>query len=403
VENLGAEEAPFLTSVFAIFMNIGVDVRVLMDKEYSGVSWYALDLLSAILEIDEKNKYFFYYNSFHDINDRLTKFNLDNVRFSHTRFPNKIFNYFLQKVFSWPKLDVVAGGQHGALGKIDVFWSPHINFSSFSKNCKKMLTVHDLSFLIYPEFFSARKNFWHRFLGLKKLIKESDIVVAISESTKRDIIKFFNVQESGIIVVYPGIDERFKKMDKENILAVKNKYNLPDNFIFSIGNLEPRKNIAGLIRAFDSASDSLGDYSLVIAGGKGWKNKEILSAFGKAKNKDKIKNLGYVDDVDRPALYNLAKMFVYPSFYEGFGLPILESMACGCPVITGDASSLPEAAGDAALLVDVSNEKAIERAIISLGSNENLQSCFSEKGLEQAMKFRWKKAAEEYVRILCGM
>ncbi|MFA5248374.1 MAG: glycosyltransferase family 1 protein [Patescibacteria group bacterium] len=376
-------------------MNIGVDIRVLTDKEYSGVSWYTLDLLSAILAVDKEKQYFLYYNSFKDQSSRLPKFNQSNVKIYSTRFPNKIF-YLLQKFLRWPKLDLTAIKPHL---KIDVFWSPHINFSSFSKNCKKILTVYDLSFLLYPEFFSWRKNFWHRFLNFKKLIKNSDKIIAISENTKQDLIKISNISADKIVVVYPGVGKEFQPLPTGDLQKIKEKYNLPDKFILNIGSIEPRKNIAGLVRAFDVVADKLNDYYLVLAGGAGWKNKEIFSAITNAKNKDRIKILGYVDYKDRPALYNLATIFAYPSFYEGFGLPILEAMACGTPVITSDSSSLPEVAGDAAVLVDSNNEKALELAIIALTENEELRNSLIAKGLERVKLFTWKKSAKEYLRI----
>ncbi len=377
-------------------MNIGVDIRVLTDKKYSGVSWHVLELLSAILAIDKDNRYFLYYNSFHDLRSRLPLLDNSVAKIVSTKFPNKVFNYFLQKIFRWPKLDVVVGGSSD---KMDLFWLPHINFSSISDGCKKVLTIHDLSFLIYPEFFSFRKNLWHRSLGLRRLVKESDVVVAISDSTKNDIMKIFDVSEDKIRVIPPGVDSRFVKKELCELEGVKEKYKLPEKFIFNIGNLEPRKNIAGLIRAFDSVADKVDDYYLVLAGGVGWRNREILSTIDKSKNREKIKVLGYIDDVDRPALYNLAKLFTYPSFYEGFGLPILEAMACGCPVVTGNASSLSEAAGDAALLVDINNEKAIEEALMTLINDGDLRCRLSEKGLEQAKRFKWVEAAEKYLEV----
>ncbi len=384
-------------------MNIGVDIRVLIDKEYSGVSWYTLDLLTAILTADRENQYFLYYNSFKDLSERLPKFSQPKIKIFSTKFPNKIFNYFLQKIFSWPKLDKIfpswEGFGEGFANKIDVFWSPHINFSSFSKDCKKILTVHDISFLLYPEFFSWRKNLWHRLIGLEKMMENSDIIIAISKNTKSDIIKKFNISPEKIKVVYPGVGAQFKKILPNDLQKMREKYDLPEKFIFNIGSFEPRKNIAGLIRAFDAAAKEIKDYYLVLAGGKGWKNKEIFSAVEKARNKNRIRILGYIDNADKSALYNLATIFAYPSFYEGFGLPILEAMACGCPVITGDSSSLPEAAGSAAVLVDVNNERAMEKAIIVLANDEKIRQELSRQGLEQAKKFSWEKSADEYIKI----
>ncbi len=373
-------------------MRIGVDIRTLMDKQYSGVSWYTFDLLMEILRQDKANEYILYYNSGHDISDRMPKFEQSNVKTINTSYPNKFFNYILQKIFNWPKLD-------GVVGEVDVFWQPHINFSSFSNKTKVILTVHDLSFLIFPEFFSWRKSIWHSFMGLKKLINRADKIVAISESTKMDLVNFFPSSKDKIVIVYSGSGNEFRPIssDDAKLKQVKDKYGLGEKFILSIGTTEPRKNIAGLIRAFDQAE--LEGWQLVLVGADGWKNKELRKKLEERK-KDNIKCLGYIDKEDRPYLYNLASAFSYVSFYEGFGLPVLEAMACGCPVITSNVSSMPEIAGDAAVLVNPSNDNDLAITIKSLSSSEELRRTYSEKGLLRAKNFSWQRTAEEYLSIL---
>lgn len=376
-------------------MKIGVDIRALMDCQYSGVSWYTLDLLTEILRQDKENAYVLYYNSWHDISSKILKLGFcesDRLKIAATRYPNKIFNYLLQRIFHRPKLDKLCGG-------VDIFWSPHINFSSFSGQGKKILTIHDLSFLVFPQFFSWRKNIWHSLMGLKKLINEADIIIAISESTKNDILRFFPSAKDKIKVVHSGCGEEFKKLPNtdQKILETRKKHDLPDKFILSLGTSEPRKNIASLIRVFDEAN--LEGYDLVLAGARGWKNKAFDQAYKKAKNKDKIKLLGYIEKEERPYLYNAAAIFAYPSFYEGFGLPVLEAMACGTPVITSATSSLPEVARDAALLIDPNNEESLAIALRTLAQDEGLRQNLSVRGLEQAKKFSWKRTAEEYLKI----
>lgn len=377
-------------------MRIGVDIRALMDSQYSGVSWYTLDLLSEILRQDQQNEYILYYNSGHDVSARISQLGFhdsDRLKIVATRYPNKIFNYILQKIFRWPKLDELCSG-------VDVFWSPHINFSSFSSESKKVLTIHDLSFLVFPQFFSWRKGIWHSLMGLKKLIDEADVIVAISESTKNDIIKFFPAAKDKVRVVYSGCGEEFRKIpaDDQKLLEIRKKYDLTNKFILSLGTSEPRKNIASLIRAFDEAG--LEGYDLVLAGARGWKNKAIHRAYKEAKNKDRIKFLGYVEKEDRPYLYNAATIFAYPSFYEGFGLPVLESMACGTVVITSTTSSLPEVANEAAILIDPNNQASLTTALRDLARSENLQETLAARGLERAKKFSWKRTAEEYIKIM---
>jgi glycosyltransferase involved in cell wall biosynthesis len=370
-------------------MRIGVDIRTLMDEQYSGVSWYTLDLLTEILRQDKINDYKLFYNSGHDVSGRVPALGKEIVA---TRYPNKFFNYLLQKFLHRPKLDELCG-------KVDVFWQPHINFSSFSVGTKVILTVHDLSFLVFPEFFSWRKCIWHRFMGLEGLIGRADVIIAISESTKNDIIRFFPSAKDKVRVVYSGCGPEFVKLpaDDPRLLEVKRKYGLGDNIVLSIGTAEPRKNAAGLIKAFDEAN--LYGWQLVLAGASGWKNKAFHKAIKEAKNKENIKLLGYVDKDDRPYLYNLAKVFAYPSFYEGFGLPVLEAMACGTPVITSAVSSLPEIAGDAAVLVSPDNDEDLSVALKSLVKSDGMRDWYSAKGLSRAKDFTWRRTAEEYLSI----
>ncbi len=377
-------------------MKIGIDIRALMDKEYSGVSWYTLDLLTEILRQDRSNEYVLSYNSGRDISARIPKFEQSNVKTFFTRYPNKLYNYFLQRIFHWPKLDKVSEG-------VDVFWLPHLAPASFSPNCRLVLTIHDLSFLDYPEFFSAHQNFWHKFLGIKKLIERADIIVAISENTKRDIIRIFSVNADKIKVIKAGVGDEFRprQKDENELKIIKQKYDLPDKFILNVGTIEPRKNLPGLIRGFDEAASQpgMGDWYLVLAGAKGWKNKDFYRAIAQAKNKARIRILGYVEKNERAALYNWAEIFAYPSFYEGFGLPVIEAMASGTPVITSALSSLPEVAGDAALLVDPHDENSLITALQSLMQNDKLRELYSSRGLERAKNFSWEKTAEQYIKI----
>jgi glycosyltransferase involved in cell wall biosynthesis len=174
-------------------MRIGIDIRVLLDKNYSGVANFTFYLLKSLLKNDKHNVYYFFYNSFKKV--KMPDFFVKTII---QRYPNKFFNYFLQKIFSYPKLDKVVGG-------VDVFYLPHINFASFSKNSQNVITIHDLSFLRYPEFFSFRKNLWHRVINIKKNIKKYDKIIAVSQNTNNDIVELLKVPENKVTVIYPGL------------------------------------------------------------------------------------------------------------------------------------------------------------------------------------------------------
>lgn len=377
-------------------MKIGFDARVLMDKKYSGVSEYTANLLSAILEIDKENQYKLFYNSFRSQNDKLKPWVKENTKLIGSRYPNKIFNYILQKIFSYPKIDKY-------LGDIDVFFSPHFNFLNISKGCKSVITVHDISFLRYPEFFSLRKNIWHKSLGIKKMLNKFDKIVAVSENTKLDLVEVLDLEEDKIHVIYSGnkisIDKEIENSEVEEYL---NKKDISSDYIFYLGNIEPRKNIVSIIEAYNKIREKREDLKntkLVIAGASGWKNKCVFTAWEKSKYKKDIKFLGYVNKREKEILYRKAKLFVYPSFYEGFGFPPLEAMKRGVPVISSNVSSLPEILKDAAILVNPYRVDEIEQAMLLCLTDEDLRNNLIEKGKKREKEFSWHNTAISYLKL----
>jgi len=378
-------------------MKIGVDIRTLMDARYSGVSEYTLNLLKRMLELDTINEYRFFYNSFGDC-PNVPEFAKKNVRLIKYNYPNKILNYFYFKIFNSPKIDKEL--------EADVFFMPHINFIGLSQGAKSLITVHDLSFLRYGEFFSWRKNFWHRMVNVRKMIKRFSLVVAVSENTKRDILELCSISPDKIKVIYSGIGEEYRKLGDDQaakLVEVKNKHGLPDKFILYLGTVEPRKNVEGIIGAYNQLrikNYELRDYKLIIAGSRGWRSNNIYKKWEQSEFKNDIRFLDYVAGEDKVYLYNLASAFVYPSFYEGFGFPPLEAMAAGCPVIASFASSLPEVVGDAGLMVDPYNINDMARAMAEILTDKGLRNRLIARGLEQVKKFNWRNTADEYLKIL---
>jgi len=376
-------------------MKIGIDIRTLMDAEYSGVPEYTLNLIKEILRLDSNNEYKLFYNSFTNLENRIPKFEGSNVKIIKTSYPNKIFNYGFQKILDRPKIDEFMD--------VDVFFLPHMNFVSLSRDVKKIIAIHDLSFLRYPDFFSWRKNIWHKIVNIKKLLDNFDVVVAVSENTKKDLIELCGVKPEKIKVIYSAIDKDYKKIeDQEKLAKIKSKYNLPEKFILFLATLEPRKNVDGLIQAFDKFQEKHSEfenYKLIIVGGKGWRGRKIFEAWQKAKNKDKINFLGYIERNDKKYLYNLASLFVYPSFYEGFGFPPLEAIASGAPVISSNSSSLPEILKDNAILINPYDISEISEAIYQMISHDRLRKKISGKALDYARNFSWEKTAREYIDL----
>lgn len=370
-------------------MKIGIDIRCLMEPQYSGISEYTYNLLGQLFQIDSKNQYFLFYNASKVV--KPPQFDFPNVVYKEFKYPNKIFNLTL-RFLKIAKIDKMIGG-------VEIFLIPSFLFSNLSKDCKKILVVHDLSFEIYPHFFTLKKRIWHHLISPKRLCQQADLIIAISENTKNDIIKFYGINPEKIKVVYNGVNKIFfQPVANEIKKRVKNKYNLPNNYIFYLGNLEPRKNVETLISAFEKLEDK--SINLVIAGGFAWKYKNVYKLWRNSPVKEKIKFLGYVEAGERPALYSLAKLFVYPSIYEGFGLPPLEAMACGTPVITSFNSSLVEAVGKAGLLIDPNNFNELAKIIDQVLKDKKLQNLLRERGLKHCQNFRWQNTAQKILEIV---
>lgn len=398
-------------------MKIGIDIRTLMDIQYSGIPEYTLNLIKEILKLDKKNEYKLFYNSGKDISDKIPKF--DNAEIIKTNYPNKLFNNLMQRVLGAPKID--------QLIKADIFFMPNIGFVSLSNRCKKIITIHDLSFLRFPEFFSLKRRIWHGIINIKKILNQFDKIIAVSENTKNDLIDLCNIKAEKIKVIYHGVGGEYKVIEPNNqkLNEVKKKYALPDDFILYLGTLEPRKNVEGIIQAYGELREknkprtkdiscrrhyttdcdklfnhpnlseeffvrgkNLENFKLVIAGGRGWKYKNIFKIWSESKYKDSIIFLGYIEGADKVYLYNLASLFVYPSFYEGFGLQLLEAMACGTPVTCSFTSSLPEVAGGAAVMVDPYDTNNIASAMEQILTDNEFKNDLIKKrpGASQAFQ-----------------
>ncbi len=380
-------------------MKIGVDIRCLAEGRHSGVEEYTVNLLLNLFEEDKENSYVLFLNSFKEPTTKADLFKkYQNVEIKRFRYPNKIIN-FLFWYFRRPAIDKM-------LGKIDMLFLPNIIFAGFSPKTKIILTVHDLSFENCPETFSLKRRLWHWFVNPRKLCQKAESIIAVSESTKNDLAGIYKIKPEKISVIYSGIGENYKIMDRNDfrLVAVKEKYSLPYKFILYLGTIEPRKNIVGIIRAYNQLRKikhpDLEKYKLVIAGERGWKSEKIFSEIDKSPYKDNIILTGFVADEDKTVIYNLASLFVYPSFFEGFGFPPLEAMSCGVPVITSNNSSLPEITGDAAILVDPDKPDEIYRAMKEILLSRELQELLRKKGLEQAKKFEWKKTARDFLKLV---
>lgn len=285
--------------------------------------------------------------------------------------------------------------------KIDVLHLPEhqSNFLTafFINKVPKILTIHDLTPLLFPQTHPSNFKFWWRWNFTLKLIKDRlKCVITDSENTKKDCIKYLGIHEEKIQVVPLAASEIYKPMsNKEEIKnELKLKYEINDPFILFVGTLEARKNISTLIKAFYKLKTRI-NHKLVIIGRKGWKYDEIFETIEKLNIKRDIIFTDYVPESDLVKFYNSADVFVYPSLYEGFGLPPLEAMACGCPVITSNTSSLPEVVGNAGIMVDPYDVDELAGAIYNALNNSSLRKKLSKRSLERSKLFKWCKVAKK--------
>ena len=277
------------------------------------------------------------------------------------------------------------------LPDIDIFHTSSYDLDK-PKKAKYIVTVHDVIIKAYPCGHNE-KTIREIDEKLKKVLGEADILVADSHSTKKDLMRFYDVSESRISVIYPGV-QLFEVTPVRGLTS-----NIP--YILFVGTLEPRKNIDGLIKAFNWLKKEQGvDHKLYIAGMKGWMFEDIFKEYEKSEFKKDIIFKGYVSDRELSALYQNASLFVYPSFYEGFGLPIVEAFSHGVPVVTSKTSSCGEIAGDSALLVDPSNGKEIREAMAKLIADKDLREQMARRGIERARQFTWRDTANEFLKLV---
>lgn len=382
-------------------MKIGIDIRCLASGKRTGVEEYTLQLLENMFVRDRENTYILFLNAYKntDIDLEWLK-SYPNVSVKHFHWPNKLLNFCLWYL-RWPKVDVMLGG-------VDVFFMPNMNFIALSSKAKLFVTAHDLSFERYPETFSWKRRIWHLLVNFRDLCRRSHHIFAVSESTKRDIMSLYHIPEKKVSAMLSGVSSKFTVMNRNSpeLLSVKEKYDLPYKFILYLGTIEPRKNIVSLIRAYDQLQKTgdaeLEKYSLVIAGVRGWKCDDIFEEIEKSEFRERIIVTDFVADEDKSALYNLANLFVYPSFFEGYGLPPVEAMCCGVPVITSFTSSFPEVVGNAGIMIDPYQPEDLLQAMQEILLHKDLQDTLRKRGLERAKELNWQKVAQDIARQFRG-
>jgi len=376
-------------------MKIFVEASAMMNQR-SGIGQYTKRLLEASAKRDTKNTYTAYFFRFYVSRRPLNIPIKPRANFSYRMIrwlPAVLYYQTFKRLFTLP-IDVL-------LGKTpDIMLFP--NFVSWPVLSRKTLVIpviHDLSFIHFSQHTSPQ-NLLYMKKFVPKTLQRADHVITISENSKREIIEYYGVAEDKISIVNPAIDHAdYYPRSVAEITKVRTKYALPEKYFLFTGTLEPRKNIQGILDAYAGLSEQVrAQYGLVLAGGKGWVDEDIQTRLDKYHDLS-IVLTGYVDDADLPAMFSGATLFLFPSFYEGFGIPPLEAMACGVPVISSRNSSLPEVIGEAGVLIDGTNWRAIRDAIVQLVDDPAMRTKLIKAGLKQAAKFSWEKSAADLIEL----
>jgi glycosyltransferase involved in cell wall biosynthesis len=360
-------------------LHIAIDAHS-VGAQLAGNESYAVNLIEALAEIDQTNLYTLYVTRPAGID----------------RFANRWSNFKVRQTLPHTPLVRIPLTLSAELRRhpVDVL---HVQFTAppFAP-CPVVTTIHDLSFEHLPETFKRRSRAQLR-LTVRRTARKAALILTLSEFSRRDIIETYAVGSERVIVTPAAAPTHFKPVTSETELEkTRERYGIGANYLLSLGSIQPRKNLTRLIEAFQQLRKSRPDDELpqlVIAGKRGWLDDEVFRAAQQDSLNGSVKFIGYVPEEDLPALYSGAMCFVYPSYFEGFGLPVLEAMQCGAPVIAGNQTSLPEVAGDAALLFDPFDTRALGEAIARVIDHPDYRADLRARGLKRAAEFSWTATA----------
>lgn len=362
---------------------IAIDLTQIPVKKV-GVGMYGLNLVRELRELDQQNEYWLLVQD--DDSELLA---LSSKRFHVTRVPARIFRILpFRLLLEQLYIPWLVWRQ-----KIDVVHSLHYSFPLFAP-AVRVVTVHDMTMFLMPELHLRSKSLYGRTFT-RLAARFADRLSFDSESSRVDFLEVFPEAREKSFVVYLGCSKEFSDgVPQEAVTKVRATYGISGPYVLFVGTLEPRKNISTLVQAFAKVKDRFPEHRLVLTGKKGWHYAPIFELLESLGLKERVIFTGFIEESEKPALLRGADVFVYPSMYEGFGIPVIEAIACGTPTITSNVSSMPEVAGDAALLVTPSSTEEIARAIERLLADPACANELRSRCAAQAAKFRWRQTAE---------
>ena len=371
-------------------MRIGINVSVLKAGEnVSGIGYYTYRIVKELLDNDTENEYYLFSNC------EISVHFPENSRVHNILYPCKNRLLWSRYLLGWQIQKF----------NLDIFWSPTHNLPIVKKKkTKYYMTVHDIANHILENISQSKSN-QQKYLRLilDHSCKIADGIIAPSNATKNDLVEHFRVAPQKIFVIYEGGDKE-SNVKPAGEQELEEKYRVKKPYFLYVGTLQPRKNIETIVDSFLRLAKNESTVQLVLAGGIGWGMDKVLDKIQKSGFKDRIILTGYVSEEEKAGLYKNAEAFLFPSQYEGFGIPVLESFSYGVPVITAKNSSLPEVGGNAAIYIEnVMSSAELEecmKKILSLSESDRM--LLSEKGIQKFNKFTWKKCAREISKLFCG-
>jgi glycosyltransferase involved in cell wall biosynthesis len=369
-------------------LRIGIDAKMLTSRT-SGIGRYAINLVRFLLMALPERHHAMEIVLF--TGPQTSRSVLETFAGPYHQHFCPAQSSLLRSLFSLP---------HGIVQQnLNVFHGlDHVGLPLFFKRGAYVITVHDVIPLLFPQLFSVKHRYVVR-AGLVRVAKQADVVIVPSSTVQHDVQQHLRIDEDRVVVIPEGCEPRFRPLtDPEHLRRVRTKYGLPPLYILSLSTLEPRKNIPTLLHAFARLQSTLHAepaLHLVVAGARGWREQAIFQTVQRLGLERAVCFPGFIDDEDLPALYGGALLFVFPSLYEGFGLPVLEAMGCGVPVLASNTSALPAVAGDAALLVDPGDVDGMAAAMASILDNASLKERLRQKGFVRAQSFSWETTARK--------
>ncbi|RMG76415.1 MAG: glycosyltransferase family 1 protein [Bacteroidetes bacterium] len=372
-------------------MRIAVNARFLIKNKMEGMGWFTYEVVRRLVETYPEHEYYLFF----DRPDESLFLEHKNVH-SVVLFPPSRHPFLHLIWFEWAVANALKKY------KIDVFFSPD-NFLTLRTKVPTVLVTHDIAHRHFPDQVSFFDRWYYRIL-VPRFLRKAQKIVAVSSFTKEDIVRNYQIDPHKIVVACNGCREAFRPLNEVEKKHIRAQYAEGKPYFFYVGAIQPRKNIHRLIRAFDAfKSETGGDIKLLLGGRFAWKTGAVKTAFEQARHRADILFTGYLPESELPKVMGGAFAFVYPSLFEGFGIPILEAMFCDVPVITSNVSSMPEVAGEAGILVTPTDEFEIKAAMRRYWEDPHLYRQKVAAGRKQRSKFNWERAAEVVYDSLLGV